>query len=493
MRFPWMLILWLACFHAVDSESTNTIGPGPFYHNVNVDHFDGSNPKTWPQAYYINASFWNPGSSAPVFLCVGGEGPPLGPSVVVSSVHCNLAVELLKDTKALLFAVEHRYYGCHNLSACPVPDPAAPGALRYLSSRQALADLVAFHAHATHTYGLTPANKWVSFGGSYPGMLAGWSRIKFPHLVHAAVASSAPVQAQVEMRGYNDLVAQAYEVQDNGVGGSAACRRNIALGHALIGQNLSTAEGRRFLASLFKLPSAEWLENPDNQASFAGNGVAYFPAQGNDPACTQPVCNIRKICEVMTGSDTEVVDLLAKVRQMQAAWSPALLHNDRLRSLHRLFISQPLLQMRNPVWIRGAGPDLWGYQTCTEFGFYQTCDVGSQCFFTQGLQTLKQSLDYCKQAFGIDAMQVANNVHFSNLYYGGLHPSGSRVLYVNGEVDPWRALSITNPPASQMPVLYVPGASHHAWTHPSAPGDQVSVVRARAKIRRQVEQWLVEQ
>lgn len=25
-------------------------------------------------------------------------------------------------------------------------------------------------------YALTEANKWVSFGGSYPGMLAGWFR-----------------------------------------------------------------------------------------------------------------------------------------------------------------------------------------------------------------------------------------------------------------------------------------------------------------------------
>jgi hypothetical protein len=46
------------------------------------DHFDGSNTHTWLQAYYVNDSHWLPGSRAPVFLCVGGEGPPLDGSVV---------------------------------------------------------------------------------------------------------------------------------------------------------------------------------------------------------------------------------------------------------------------------------------------------------------------------------------------------------------------------------------------------------------------------
>ena len=53
-----------------------------------------------------------------------------------------------------------------------------------------LADLAAFHAHAVDKLQLTAANKWVCFGGSYPGNLAAWFKIKvwfqtgnkfFPH------------------------------------------------------------------------------------------------------------------------------------------------------------------------------------------------------------------------------------------------------------------------------------------------------------------------
>ena len=176
--------------------------PAPHYVEQPLDHFNSSNARKWQQAYYVNDTFWD--GSGPVFLCVGGEGPPLDGSVVVSSVHCNNAVEFLPEVKGLMFAVEHRYYGCHNMSACPYT-PADPEPLKWLSSRQALADLANFHAHATKKWALDPAkNKWVSFGGSYPGMLAGWFRVMYPQLVHAAIASSAPVIAKLEMKEYND-------------------------------------------------------------------------------------------------------------------------------------------------------------------------------------------------------------------------------------------------------------------------------------------------
>ena len=56
--------------------------------------------------------------------------------------------------------------------------------LKYLSSEQALADLAAFRAAMVDQFALTEKNKWISFGGSYPGALSAWFRYKYPHLVH---------------------------------------------------------------------------------------------------------------------------------------------------------------------------------------------------------------------------------------------------------------------------------------------------------------------
>ena len=78
------------------------------YVTQDQDHFDNTNENTWQQAYYVNDTFWVPGSDAPVFVCVGGEGPALTGAAVVDSEHCSVASQWLSETKALMFAVEHR-------------------------------------------------------------------------------------------------------------------------------------------------------------------------------------------------------------------------------------------------------------------------------------------------------------------------------------------------------------------------------------------------
>jgi len=92
---------------------------------------------------------------------------------------------------------------------------------------------------------------------------------------------------------------------------------------------------------------------------------------------------------------------------------------------------------------------------------------------------------------------VQSAIERSNAFYGGLRPdlahNASRIMYTNGNVDPWSGLSILHSPApTTLPTMMVEGASHHAWTHPAAPTDQPSVVRAKAAIHKQVRAWLAQ-
>lgn len=50
-------------------------------------------------------------------------------------------------------------------------------------------------------YNLAPTQKWIAFGGSYPGSLAAWAREKYPDLIYGSISSSGPLLAKVDFTG----------------------------------------------------------------------------------------------------------------------------------------------------------------------------------------------------------------------------------------------------------------------------------------------------
>merc|ERR1712232_1168667 len=129
----------------------------------------------------------------------------------------------------------------------------------------------------------------------------------------------------------------------------------------------------------------------------------------------------------------------------------------------------------------------WDYQTCTEFGFYQTCELNSTCMFVRGLVDLEYMLSTCDQ-FGISRSEVEKGIAATNDFHGALQPKGlygdlgSCVLWINGEVDPWSELSVLKSPGAGQPVLNVGGASHCAWIYSKDDIIQESVLQARLEI-----------
>jgi len=451
-----------------------------------LDHFDRQITDTFQQRSFVNSTFFD--GSGPVFLCVGGEGPALDATVLTTSVHCADMVELAPKVGALMVAVEHRYYG----SSIPVSGHRGTENLRWLSSQQALGDLANFHQQLTTNYSLTDANKWVSFGGSYPGMMSGFFRLKFPNLVHASVSSSSPWQAQLDMPEYQNIVGESLAITS--VGGSDTCKATVVNGHAAIGELITTAEGRASLVQTFNFCSEDALATQATAGEWAGSGVIEVPSQENDPACQSmwgesPGCDIGSICEIMAATEGDDIAKLAAASAAQ--------HDGKcIGGWTEGHIAKAEAALKDAAarlgTVQGSDALSWPYQTCTEFGFYQTCEIGSDCPFVQGYNNLSSSLAMCESLFGIDADTVAAQIDASNAYYGGNKPAGSRILFPNGNVDPWHGLGVLEAPRESEPVMMIDGASHHFWTHIKDEITQPQVQQAKEDIQKQVVAWLAE-
>ena len=461
-----------------------------------LDHFEnGPAPeKTWQQAYFMNDEHWDRNPASPIFLYVGGEGP-LGSS----SVTHNFVVDVLPKYHGLLFGVEHRYYGCHNTSSCPYTKPLDGNMhLQYLSSVQALADLAEFHTYATSQYDISPEARWIGIGGSYPGMLAAFLRATYPDKFAMSVASSAPVHGVLDMTSFEDIKADAYAMNVEGVRGSAECAATIADGHKAVKEKLQSPEGRSELATLFptSVPDAKFLEDPDNRRTFAGCGVANFPSQANDPTCAEKhqgrACGISEICALLAERHADSpIQRLANLSAVQRVDSGNTVQNSSTGCE---------MDWEMPGGIPPGPTNYWGWQTCTEFGFYQTCETDTQCMYSQGLvgflaDPLKgahQPNDFCSKDYNLTTNDTIARIAETNEYYQGKIAQATKIVWVNGDVDPWHKQSNYKvSPGHEQPVLpLVRGARHCAWMSVEKSTDQLAVKEARREIWETVDRWL---
>lgn len=118
--------------------------------------------------------------------------------------------------------------------------------LQYLSAKQAIQDLVAFIDFIKKKYNLTYRNKWIAYGGSYPGSLSALIRAKYPNLIHASFSSSAPMFFNTDFKGYMEVMGKSlYDYSNN-------CYFEIYRAYQYIEQYLQTSQGRATIQYAFK-------------------------------------------------------------------------------------------------------------------------------------------------------------------------------------------------------------------------------------------------
>ncbi|KAJ1960304.1 hypothetical protein IWQ62_004282 [Dispira parvispora] len=415
-------------FFDIGNTPLNALVETELWFPQRVDHMDDTNEETFPQLYYLNDTYYQPGG--PVYLYTPGEAPNRPRTVTRGFL-----LKLAEETQGLVISLEHRYYGRSN----PVPD-LSPQNMRFLSVAQALRDFVNFmHKVPLPQIADRENIRWIIVGGSYAGNLAAWMRLKYPDLVFAAYSSSAPVRAKRDFYEY-----------DLAVGDRLPCHLQISEALDEVDRVLDEGDQTaiRDLQAQFGL---EALERPGDFAGalvdqMAGLVQYYAPPRSGKPD------NVVEFCNYFFNHTQPVDGFAAATRQYLA--------NDKIDVIEKY----DTYQGANNYTLGQAGR-AWFYQTCTEFAYWQTAPPPA--FLRARSQWV--DLDYneapCRAYFG-DQLPLPVNVESLNWEYNSDHISVDRVYFVNGEFDPWRRLSVSSPvsphrPSTEdTPVQIINGASH---------------------------------
>eukprot|EP01103_Thecamoeba_quadrilineata_P010216 TRINITY_DN2135_c0_g3_i1.p1 TRINITY_DN2135_c0_g3~~TRINITY_DN2135_c0_g3_i1.p1 ORF type:complete len:502 (-),score=81.08 TRINITY_DN2135_c0_g3_i1:13-1497(-) len=445
-------------------ENGYTMPKAQFFDQV-LDHFDHQNSQTWKQRYFVNDTFWS-GPTGPIFFQIGGEGA-INAGYVVT---LEMAV-YAQQHGALQIALEHRFYG----ESRPLPSLSTEN-LSLLSAEQGLADAAYFISQIKKQYN-APDAPVISFGGSYPGALTAWFRLKYPTITVGAVASSAPVQATLDFYEYLDVVDQSLSYFTG-----PQCDSLIQNATTQIQNMLQSESGKQSVEKLFNTCTP--LDTKNDITTFMsdlmGNwmGTVQYNDENGNPITIDYLCGI-----MINGSN----DPLAAYVNVSRVFN-----NQTCVSVS---YEEMILELKETVQIPfGVGDRQWTYQTCTEFGYFQTTDSPSSAQPFGDLVPLQYSIDMCRDIFGTTYNTDAL-INQTLIEYGGADPLAlaygpTNILFVNGNIDPWHSLSVYHNVSSSVTAILINGTAHCADMFPPTSIDPPGLAVAQQQITKQIGIWL---
>ncbi|XP_074048644.1 putative serine protease K12H4.7 isoform X2 [Macrotis lagotis] len=392
--------------------------------------------------------------------------------------------------RALYVLLEHRYYG----KSQPTKNISTDN-LRFLSSRQALKDAVYFRKFLTKKLKLF-RNKWVVFGGSYSGSLAAWLRVKHPRMFHSAVAYSAPIYAKANFSEYLEVIQKALFRY-----GQSECVDAVRNASQVLMHMLKHKEYHSNISRDFRFCYNSSIDSEKKMSYFIDllveniAGLVQYSRerplnkdQTNytfDQKLTTSDLTLNYFCGVMTAES------LGTPYERYAYFANKYLEADN-KPCQDANYDKYIAMMRKVDWDGEAaiGMRQWLYQTCTEFGFFQTTDSKHQPFLGKPLSYF---IDQCQEVFDsrFDLDSLLKSIKKTNKhYYMPLIRTGRRILFPNGDLDPWHALSINSRRKRNLVGISIKNSSHCEAMSENDKDDPQNLENARHFIFRTLFRWL---
>lgn len=425
-----------------------------------VDHFNLRDNRTWSMRYLENSRYFK--ENGPILIMIGGEW-----AISKGFLQTGLMYDLASTHNAIMYYTEHRYYG----KSKPTKDTSSPN-LQYLSVDQALADLARFIETKKSREGFENSTV-VVFGGSYSGNVATWLRLKYPHLVQGALASSAPIFAKADFYEYYEVVTESLRRY------SQKCVDQIKAAFKAVEKLFAAKDGPQKLKQYFNLCDVPDVNSSNDREHFMNILVEQFGGTVQYNKVVNGRTMIAACCETMTNEQ-----LGSPLQRLVHFVSNG---NKCLQNNYEKFVKL----YRNETW--DAQPDImrqWFYQTCTEYGYYQTTNSNKTSFGSS--LSLRYFTDICTDLYGEYYNNEFLNVRVkrTNVMYGGLRPDLRNVIFTNGNVDPWHALSVLQDLNTLSPAILINGSSHCRDLYSDSNTDVEDLIRARAKVRKIIGGWI---
>jgi len=241
-----------------------------------------------------------------------------------------------------------------------------------------------------------------------------------------------------------------------------------------------SALGRKKVGELFKTcaPLQSNLDISTLMSNLMGNwmGTVQYNDENGNPV------DIKYLCNIMFNATTPLNGYIAV--------NDFFMQSQELECQDVSYIDS-VFQLQNTTidLLTGVGMRQWYYQTCTEFGYYQTTDSSNQPF--GNLVPLEYYTKYCRDVFGFDFQQQF--IDETNTCYGGSNlPSNgpTNILFVNGNIDPWHSLSVTQDISDTVKSILISDTAHCANILPTNESDPPDLTAARVRTSNQIGVWL---
>lgn len=129
----------------------------------------------------------------------------------------------------------------------------------------------------------------------------------------------------------------------------------------------------------------------------------------------------------------------------------------------------------------------WLYQTCNEYGWYQTSSSPDHPFGRNFPVTLYTTM--CADLYGkrFTRSYMEDQIAQTNAKFGGYKPDVSNVHVSYGALDPWHTMGLNE----QQGAVIIPKTSHCQDFEILSETDSVEMAHAKEKLLEEVRMWLI--